>query len=95
MLRMQSLLQRSGRKQWQQLVTGWKEEEKEKQVVVGRLPLCEEQSKNPGLDLEKYWEMVQGFVCILHKEGKNKLVRTVSARAFKGTREDSKSRLMC
>lgn len=66
--------------------SGWwqdgKEEEKEGHVAVGRLPLCEEENKKPGLDLEKYWETVYGFICILRKEEKNKSVKTVSAYTF-------------
>lgn len=33
------------------VVGGRKEEEKERQVVVGRLPACEEENKKTGLDL--------------------------------------------
>lgn len=65
-------------------LAGWKEEEKERHVVVGRLPVCEEENKKPGLDLERYWETVDGFICILQKKKKKKKsVETVSSHTFK------------
>lgn len=68
---------------------------KERQVVVGRLPLCEEENKQPGLDLEKCWETVHGSICILQKkEGKKPHQSKLRRHArLRNACQDSKSRL--
>lgn len=75
------------------MVAGWKEEEKESQVVGGRLPLCEE-NKKPGLDLEKYCETVHGFICILHKEEKINESKLYLHTHLRNACQDSKSGLV-
>lgn len=65
----------------------WQDGRKRKRrgvLLWGDLPVCEDKKK-PGLDLEKYWEAVPGFLCILQKKEvkKKKPVKTISSHTFK------------
>lgn len=52
------------------VVGGWKEEEKERQVVLGRLTSMWGREQEDWTLLEKYWETVDSFIYIFHNKNK-------------------------